>query len=35
VLLVLTAAPRSESEEKLQLLGVLGTEQFPLDAQHG
>ena len=30
-LLVLTAAPRSESFEKLQLLAVLGTEHFPAD----
>lgn len=28
VLLVLTAAPRSESEDKLKLLAVLGTQQF-------
>jgi hypothetical protein len=34
VLLVLTAAPWSEAEEKLQLLGVLGTERFPLDVRH-
>ncbi len=27
-LLVLTAPPRSEAFEKLQLLGVLGTEKF-------
>jgi hypothetical protein len=27
-LLVLTAEPRSEAEEKLRLLGVLGTERF-------
>ena len=29
-LLVLTAAPRSEAHEKLQLLGVLGHERFPI-----
>jgi hypothetical protein len=29
-LLVLTAAPRSEAHEKLQLLGVLGHERFPV-----
>jgi transcriptional regulator with XRE-family HTH domain len=29
-LLVLTAPPRSEGHEKLQLLGVLGTERFPV-----
>ncbi|HEY2696103.1 MAG TPA: helix-turn-helix transcriptional regulator [Pseudonocardiaceae bacterium] len=34
VLLVLTAAPRSEAAEKLQLLGVLGTERFPVDVRH-
>ncbi|NYF57194.1 hypothetical protein HDA35_003025 [Micromonospora purpureochromogenes] len=28
-LLVLTAPPRSEGYEKLQLLGVLGQERFP------
>ncbi|ODU21552.1 MAG: hypothetical protein ABT15_27880 [Pseudonocardia sp. SCN 73-27] len=27
-LLVLTAAPRSEAEEKIRLLGVIGTERF-------
>lgn len=27
-LLVLTAAPRSEAEGKLRLLGVLGTQEF-------
>ncbi|MDO3682778.1 helix-turn-helix transcriptional regulator [Micromonospora sp. C28ISP2-4] len=31
-LLVLTAAPRSEAEEKLRLLAVLGHERFPSDA---
>jgi hypothetical protein len=31
-LLVLTAEPRSEAEEKLQLLSVLGTERFAVDA---
>ncbi|HJP75836.1 MAG TPA: helix-turn-helix transcriptional regulator [Pseudonocardiaceae bacterium] len=31
-LLVLTAAPRSEAEEKLALLAVLGTERFAVDA---
>ena len=34
ILLVLTAAPRSEADEKLQLLSVLGTERFPVDV-HG
>lgn len=29
ILLVLTAEPRSEAEQKLQLLSVLGTERFP------
>jgi transcriptional regulator with XRE-family HTH domain len=33
VLLVLTAAPRSESDEKLKLLAVLGHEHFPTDVQ--
>ena len=32
-LLVLTAPPRSEGYEKLQLLGVLGHERFPADAR--
>jgi transcriptional regulator with XRE-family HTH domain len=32
ILLVLTAEPRSEAEEKLQLLNVLGTERFAVDA---
>jgi transcriptional regulator with XRE-family HTH domain len=32
-LLVLTASPRTEGYEKLQLLGVLGHECFPADAQ--
>jgi hypothetical protein len=31
-LLVLTAPPRSEGYEKLQLLAVLGHERFPADA---
>jgi hypothetical protein len=35
ILLVLTAAPRSEAEEKLQLLGVLGTERFAVDTTIG
>ena len=35
VLLVLTAAPRSAAAEKLELLGVLGTERFPLDVRNG
>jgi transcriptional regulator with XRE-family HTH domain len=30
-LLVLTAAPRSEAEEKLRLLAVLGSERFPAE----
>ncbi|MGN9779258.1 helix-turn-helix transcriptional regulator [Micromonospora sp. H33] len=34
-LLVLTAPPRSEGYEKLRLLGVLGQERFPTDAQLG
>ena len=33
-LLVLTAPPRTEGYEKLQLLGVLGHERFPADARH-
>jgi len=33
VLLVLTAPPRTEAHEKLKLLGVLGHERFPTDAQ--
>lgn len=33
-LLVLTASPRTEDYEKLQLLGVLGHERFPTDVQH-
>ncbi|MET7994281.1 helix-turn-helix transcriptional regulator [Amycolatopsis sp. NPDC005232] len=32
-LLVLTAAPRTEAAEKIQLLGVLGHEQFPAPAR--
>ncbi|PZF91721.1 helix-turn-helix transcriptional regulator [Micromonospora deserti] len=32
-LLVLTAPPRSEGYDKLQLLGVLGHERFPADAR--
>lgn len=32
-LLVLTAPPRTEGYEKLQLLGVLGHERFPADAR--
>ena len=32
VLLVLTAPPRTEGYEKLQLLAVLGNERFPADA---
>ncbi|WIX83245.1 helix-turn-helix transcriptional regulator [Amycolatopsis carbonis] len=32
-LLVLTAAPRTEAAEKIQLLGVLGNEQFPAPAR--
>ena len=34
-LLVLTAPPRSEGYEKLQLLGVLGHERFPADVRPG
>ena len=33
-LLVLTAPPRTEDYEKLQLLGVLGQERFPTTVQH-
>lgn len=33
-LLVLTAPPRSEGYEKLELLGVLGHERFPAEARH-
>lgn len=32
-LLVLTAAPRSESEERIRLLGVLGSQQFTASAE--
>jgi len=32
VLLVLTAAPRTEAESKLKLLAVLGTQEFAGDA---
>jgi len=34
VLLVLTASPRSEAEEKLKLLNVLGHERFPTTDPH-
>ncbi|MET8909172.1 helix-turn-helix transcriptional regulator [Micromonospora sp. NPDC004551] len=34
-LLVLTAPPRSEGHEKLQLLAVLGTQRFPADTTPG
>jgi hypothetical protein len=34
VLLVLTASPRSETEEKLKLLNVLGHERFPTTDPH-
>jgi transcriptional regulator with XRE-family HTH domain len=33
LLLVLTAPPRTEGFEKLQLLGVLGSERFPAEAE--
>ncbi|GEL26349.1 XRE family transcriptional regulator [Pseudonocardia sulfidoxydans NBRC 16205] len=33
-LLVLTAAPRSEAEEKIRLLGVIGTERFSRSVRH-
>jgi hypothetical protein len=35
ILLVLTAAPRSDADVKLRLLGVLGTERFAVDARPG